>query len=98
MPALGLLQEMKDEVTVKLKTGESFPLLWQAHYEVWEHCQSISKVQAQALQNLRVRHPCGSTAPCERQLDQSWLDQSKEAAVKLRAGRFNLSLALAGAE
>ena len=25
------------------------------HYEIWEHCQSTSNVQAQVLQNLRVQ-------------------------------------------
>ena len=25
-----------------------------SHYEIWEHCHSTSKVQAQLLQNLRV--------------------------------------------
>ena len=25
------------------------------HYEIWEYCQGTSKVQAQVLQNLRVR-------------------------------------------
>ena len=32
------------------------------HYEIRNDCQSISRVQAKVLQNLRVRHPSGSGA------------------------------------
>ena len=40
------------------------------------------------------RHPCGSTAPCERQLDQSWQDQIRMAAVKLQQRDLTVSVVM----
>ena len=32
-----------------------------AHHEIWKYCQSTSRVQAQVLENLRVRHRKATT-------------------------------------